>query len=78
MNLQSGAYAAALTIALSIDHRAKCKSIVELIRGSGDDAALRALVGTQLDDAALALLIRLCAEWNKVRKQAHNTHTHTH
>lgn len=67
-HIKSGSYAAALAIALSIDHRAKCKHIVELIRASGDDVALRSLVGQQLDDASLALLVRLCAEWNKVRE----------
>lgn len=64
-HIKGGRYAPALVLALQLDHRAQAKSIVELIRASGEEDALRHLVAHELDEASLALLVRLCTEWNK-------------
>lgn len=63
----AGRYVEALVLALQLDHRARAKDILEMIRKTSSDprGALVALIKSQLDDASLDLLIKLCSEWNK-------------
>lgn len=63
--IKRGQYVGALSIALSLGHRAKCKQIVDLIRASGDENALSRLVGSELDETSLERLLKLCVDWNK-------------
>jgi U3 small nucleolar RNA-associated protein 13 len=70
--VRAGSLAEALTLALQLDHRVHCKNIVELMRRSQSDPreALATVVRSQLSEASIDLLIKLCCEWNKNSQHA--------